>query len=366
MSLRDKSLRIKCRLDRAVAANGDPGFRLEVDLDLPAAGITAVFGPSGCGKSTLLRCVAGLEKRARGVVKIGSRVWQDENTFVPVHQRALGFVFQDGALFPHLSVSENLEYGLKRARAGRRKIIKDEVVELLGLEKLLARGTTELSGGERQRTALGRALLTSPDLLLLDEPLASLDRASRRAIYPYLERLRTDFTLPVLYVTHALDEAARLADHMVLLEDGQAVNSGPLTEMLTSPAPGLAHGDEAGAVLAARVAGFDREFHLARLAFDGGELLVADTGLASDQEVRVRIHARDVSLTLEPAGGSSILNILPARVLAMIPDSPARVLVRLAAGNSVILAAITHRSAAGLDLEPGRDIYAQIKSVALL
>ncbi len=360
------SLKIHCRLDRTVAANGDPGFRLDVDLDLPAAGITAVFGPSGCGKSTLLRCVAGLEKKARGVVKIGPKVWQDQDCFLPVHRRALGFVFQDGALFPHLSVRENLEYGLKRVGAGRQTILMDEVVEMLGLERLLARGTTELSGGERQRTALGRALLTSPDLLLLDEPLASLDRSSQRAIYPYLEKLRTDLTLPVLYVTHALDEAARLADHMVLLEDGQAVNSGPLTEMLTSPAPGLAHGDEAGTVIPARVAGFDREFHLARLGFDGGELLVADTGLAPDQEVRVRIHARDVSLILEPAGGSSILNILPARVLALIPDSPARVLVRLAVGDEVILAAITHRSAASLELDPGREVYAQIKSVALL
>ncbi|MCK9995896.1 MAG: molybdenum ABC transporter ATP-binding protein [Candidatus Krumholzibacteria bacterium] len=360
------SIKIKCRLDRGVGTNGDPGFRLDVDLDLPVAGITAVFGPSGCGKSTLLRCVAGLEKKARGMVKIGPRVWQDDHTFLPVHQRALGFVFQDGLLFPHLSVLENLEYGLKRSDADRQTIVMDEVVELLGLEKLLARGTTDLSGGERQRVALGRALLTSPDLLLLDEPLAALDRSSRRAIYPYLERLRTDFTLPVLYVTHALDEAARLADHMVLLEGGQAVNSGPLTEMLTSPAPGLAHGDEAGAVLPAWVAGFDREFHLARLGFEGGELLVADTGLVPDQEVRVRIHARDVSLTLEPAGGSSILNILPARVLALIPDSPARVLVRLAVGDSVILAAITHRSATALGLEVGRDVHAQIKSVALL
>lgn len=360
------SLRIQCRLDRAVTANGGPGFRLNVNLDLPSAGITAVFGPSGCGKSTLLRCVAGLEKKSRGIVKIGPHIWQEKDRFLPVHRRALGFVFQDGALFPHLSVRENLEYGLKRAGAGRQTIVMAEVVELLGLEKLLARGTTELSGGERQRTALGRALLTSPDLLLLDEPLAALDRASRRGIYPYLERLRTDFTLPVLYVTHALDEAARLADHMVLLEDGQAVHSGPLTEMLTSPAPGLAHGDEAGAIVSARVDGHDREFHLACLAFDGGTLMVADTGLVIGQRVRVRIHARDVSLALDPVGGSSILNILPARVLALISDSPAHVLVRLAIGDSVILAAITHRSAAALKLGPGREVFAQIKSVALL
>jgi molybdate transport system ATP-binding protein len=360
------SLSIHCRLERRQATENGAGFRLEVNLDLPATGITAVFGPSGSGKTTLLRCVAGLEKKTRGVVKIGSQVWQDETRFLPVHHRGLGFVFQDGALFSHLSVRGNLEYGRKRARAGRQVVVMDEVVTLLGLEKLLDRGVTGLSGGERQRTALGRALLTSPDLLLLDEPLASLDRASRRSIYPYLERLRSDFTLPVLYVTHSLDEAARLADHLVLLAEGKVAGSGPLTSMLTSPAPGLAQGRDAGAIVATRVEGHDREFHLARLVFAGGTLLVPDAGLASGQRIRVRIHARDVSLTLKPAGGSSILNILPAQVLALIPDSPARVLVQLAVGEAVILAAITHRSAAALELEPGREIYAQIKSVALL
>jgi molybdate transport system ATP-binding protein len=360
------SLKIQCRLDRSHPADSGSGFRLEVNLDLPATGITAVFGPSGSGKTTLLRCVAGLEKKAHGVVKIGPTVWQDETRFLPVHHRGLGFVFQDGALFPHLSVKGNLEYGLKRAGAGRQVVVMDEVVELLGLGKLLDRAISGLSGGERQRTALGRALLTSPDLLLLDEPLASLDRASRRSIYPYLERLRTDFTLPVLYVTHSLDEAARLADHMVLLTEGKVVGSGALTEMLTSPSPGLAQGGDAGAIVATRVEGHDREFHLARLEFDGGTLLVPDTGLETGQGVRVRIHARDVSLALEPAGGSSILNILPARVLALIPDSPARVLVQLAIGEAVILAAITNRSATALELEPGREVFAQIKSVALL
>jgi molybdate transport system ATP-binding protein len=358
------SLKIKCRLDRRAAVNGDPGFRLNVDLDLPATGITAVFGPSGCGKSTLLRCVAGLEKRAQGVVKIGPRIWQDDDTFLPVHQRALGFVFQDGALFPHLNVLGNLEYGMKRRPPNATGM--EEVTALLGLDSLMDRDVSGLSGGERQRVALGRALLAGPDLMLCDEPLASLDRDSRRAIYPYLERIGAETGIPFLYVTHTQDEAARLADHLVLMDRGRIVGSGPLTDLMTTPAPGLARGEDAGCVVYARIESVDQEFHLASLVFPGGVLLVTDPGLPPGHPIRVRIHARDVSLALQPPSGSSILNILPARVLEMIPDGEARVLVRLAVGDTIMLAAVTQRSAAALELRPGLELFAQVKSVALL
>ncbi len=358
------SLKLKCRLERPAGAKGQNGFRLDVDLSLPDRGITAVLGPSGCGKTTLLRCIAGLEPRTTGRVLIGDKTWQDDGLFLQPHQRRVGYVFQDGALFPHLDVRGNLAYGMKRS-SGRSGSLQ-EISSLLGLIPLLDRDVSGLSGGERQRVALGRALLTGPVLLLLDEPLAALDRESRRAIYPYFERIAAETALPFIYVTHAQDEAARLADHLVLMENGRAVHSGPLPELLTSPAPGLARGEDAGCVVFARVVGVEDEYHLARLEFPGGTLLVADPGLPDGRKIRVRIHARDVSLALEPAAGSSILNIMSARILELIPDGPSRVLVRLLVGRTIMLAAVTHRSASALELKPDLELFAQVKSVALL
>jgi molybdate transport system ATP-binding protein len=348
------SLEFKLNLAR------NTGFELSVDLQLPGEGITTIFGPSGCGKTTLLRCVAGLEPEARGRVAVAGRVWQDAEVFLPPHRRRVGYVFQDGALFSHLTVKGNLGYGLKRRSNGGPGL--GEVCGLLGLDDWLDRSVAGLSGGERQRVALGRALLAGPDLLLLDEPLASLDRAGRRSIYPYFERIAAETGTPMLHVTHALDEAARLADHLVRLEDGRAVDQGPLTDMVAKPTPG----QDAGCVVFARVAEIDPTDHLARLEFDGGQLLVPDPGLGIGDSTRVRIHARDVSLALEPATGSSILNILPATVIDLLEDGPARVLVRLGVGSSVFAASVTHRSARALDLAPGRDLFAQVKSVALL
>jgi molybdate transport system ATP-binding protein len=356
------SLVIRTKLQRP----GSGGFELDVDLDLPDRGITALFGPSGCGKSTLLRCVAGLEKEAAGRITIGPHTWQDQSTFTPCHQRAAGLVFQDGALFSHLSVRGNLEYGMKRATRSDRTAGFDEVIDLLGLNELLDRHTDDLSGGERQRVALGRALLTGPDLLLLDEPLASLDRGARRAIYPYLEMLHTEIALPVLYVTHSLDEAARLADHLLLMENGRVTAAGPLPELMTDLDGTLSRTLEAGAVLSAVVAGHESEYHLTRLEFDGGQILVPDPDLELGQAVRLRILARDVSLALEPATGTSILNILPTRVTGVAARRPGRVMVRLEVGDTALLAAVTERSAAALDLKPGREVFAQIKSIALL
>ncbi len=341
-------------------------FDLAFDLTLPATGFTAICGPSGCGKTTLLRCIAGLEPDFRGTVRVGPCVWQDTDTNLPLHQRAVGYVFQSGELFPHLSVNNNLRFAWDRTPTDRRRVTWDEVVDLLGLADLLTRSTANLSGGERQRVALGRALLRSPDLLLLDEPLASLDDATRRAVFPLLERMRDQLAIPVLYVTHAVDEAARLADRLVLMDNGRITNNGPLVEVLTSAAPGLAHGRDAGAVVSATVGTVDDEFHLARLDFPGGALQVCDRGMTVGEQARVRIHARDVSLVLAPPSDTSILNILPVEVVDMLPDDPARVVVRLRAGKTVLLAAVTARSAHNLSLAPGQRVWAQIKSVALL
>ncbi len=341
-------------------------FGLDFDLVLPAVGFTAVCGPSGCGKTTLLRCIAGLEPGFRGTIRLGPRVWQDAADTVPLHHRALGYVFQDGELFSHLSVAGNLRFAWDRTPADRRRVTWDEVVDLLGLAGLLSRSTEKLSGGERQRVALGRALLKSPDLLLLDEPLTGLDHATRRAVFPLLERMRDQLAIPMLYVTHAVDEAARLADHLVLMDNGRITGEGPLVEMLTTTTPGLAHGRDAGAVVSATVGAMDDEFHLARLDFAGGSLQVCDRDLVLGTTVRLRIHARDVSLALTAPADTSILNILPVEVKDLLPDDPGRVVVRLKAGETVLLAAVTARSAQALHLAPGNKIWAQVKSVALL
>jgi molybdate transport system ATP-binding protein len=342
------------------------GFDLAFDLNLPAGSFTAVCGPSGAGKTTLLRCLAGLEEGFTGTVRIGPDVWQDGARLTPVHERALGYVFQDGGLFPHLDVAGNLRFALDRTPADRRHLAWDEVVPLLGLAHLLPRRTTDLSGGECQRVALGRALLRSPDLLLLDEPLAALDRPARREIYPLLERVRDELAVSVLYVTHSLDEAARLADRLVLMEAGQVTRHGTLAEMLTTPGPGASSDEEAGAVVFTTVAAVDPVDHLARLDFAGGTLEVADQALQVGQSVRVRIHARDVSLALAAPTGTSILNILPATVDRIWPTAPGRVIVRLSTAGTVLLAAITARSAQALALAPGGRVWAQVKSVALL
>lgn len=341
-------------------------FTLDVELSVPARGVTAIFGPSGSGKTTLLRAVAGLEHCPGGRLRIGDDIWQEGSRFVPTHQRQLGYVFQEPSLFPHLSVRGNLEYGAKRLPPDRRRLQLEQVAALLGLRGLLARDPAGLSGGERQRVAIGRALLTSPQLLLLDEPLAALERRSRAGILPYLERLHDELRVPVLYVSHAADEVARLADHLVLLEKGSVQASGPIVEMLTRIDLPLAHGDDAEALISAAVTGHDDEYDLTYLEFAGGRFAVPYKELAPDTRVRLRVLARDVSLTLRRQSDTSILNVFPARVVEVAPEGASQVVVRLDANGVVILSLITRKSATTLALEPGKQVYAQVKSVAVL
>jgi molybdate transport system ATP-binding protein len=343
------------------------GFTLDVDLQLPGTGVTALFGPSGCGKTTLLRCLAGLTRAADGLLSVQGEVWQDAQRFVPTHQRPLGYVFQDAHLFAHLSVHRNLFYGHARVPAHLRHSAPDGVVELLGIGHLMARMPSGLSGGERQRVAMARALLSSPRLLLMDEPLAALDHQRKQEILPYLERLRDELKIPLLYVSHAPDEVARLADHIVVLREGRTVASGPLSETLARVDLPLHLGEDAGVVLQAVVQERDSAWHLARVAFEGGSLWVRDGGHAVGQPVRVRILARDVSLALEPAAGTSIQNSLQAAVEQIAGDChPALALVRLRAGASPLLARLTRRAASGLQLEVGQTVWVQIKAVALI
>jgi len=342
-------------------------FHLDADMQIPSRGITALFGPSGCGKTTLLRCIAGLERIRSGRVVIDGKTWQDERTFVPVHRRALGYVFQEASLFPHLNVSGNLDYGYRRTPASERRLGFDEVVDLLGVGPLLAQMPDTLSGGQRQRVAIARALLCSPQLLLMDEPLASLDMDSRAEILPYLEQLHDRLDMPVIYVSHSPAEVAQLADHMVLLQRGSVIASGALNELLTRTDLLPAQQDEASAVIEGHIDGHDRRFHLTQVSVPGGHLSVAFRELEIGHAVRVRILARDVSIALERPHHTSITNILPACIvdIATTADS-AQALVRLDLGGTMMLARITRRSVALLDLVPGRMVYAQVKSVALM
>ena len=348
-----------------------PGFTLAVDLDLAGRGVTALFGPSGSGKTSCLRVVAGLERSAPDApayIAVNNEVWQDDSRglFVPVHQRALGYVFQDANLFPHLSVAKNLAFGMARVPAAQRRVSLDQAVTLLGIGHLLARQPGTLSGGERQRVAIARALATSPRLLLLDEPLAALDAQRKAEVLPYLEKLHSELDIPVLYVSHALDEVARLAEHLVLLDAGRVLACGPTAALMTRLDLPLAHGDTAGAVLSATVQRHDPGDHLSLIRFSGGTLLVPQQAIAVGQSVRVRVQARDVSLTLQQQSGTSILNILRATVTAVAPDSPGQVMVALDLGGSALLARVTQRSAHALGLTPGLTLYAQIKGVAIV
>jgi len=354
-------IRASFRIDRG-------GFMLDVDLALPGRGVSALFGPSGSGKTTCLRAIAGLERAPNGYVALGDEVWQDEarKAFVPTHRRALGVVFQEASLFPHLSVRGNLEFGLSRVAGADRRFELGPVAAMLGIERLLERKPASLSGGERQRVAIARALLSSPRLLLMDEPLAALDLKRKQEILPYLERMHDELSIPIIYVSHAPDEVARLADHLVLLDAGRVVASGPLTETLARADLPPTFADDTGVVLETVLAGHEAD-DLSRLAFEGGALFVGRRSEPVGSRLRCRIHARDVSIALERPQRSSIVNLLPAIVTATAAtDTPGHVLVQMRMGEVPLLARISERSRRELDIRPGLQVWAQVKAVALL
>lgn len=354
-------IRIKVALDRG-------GFALDVDLSLPGRGVSALFGHSGSGKTTVLRVLAGLERAPGAIVSVGDEVWQDDarGVFVPTHRRGIGYVFQEASLFEHMTVRANLEFGRKRLPPAERRFDLGPVAALLGIERLLEQRPATLSGGERQRAAIARTLLASPRVLLMDEPLAALDAKRKQEILPYLERLHAELALPIVYVSHSVDEVARLADYLVVLDEGKVRASGALADTLARIDLAGSFDDDAGVVIESVVAGHDDD-GLTRLAFDGGELLVARRGAAIGSRLRCRIQARDVSLALARPHGSSIVNILPASVESSGPaGAPGQVLVRLQAGATPLLARITERSRRELAIQPGLRLWAQVKAVALL
>jgi len=358
-------------------------FTLDVNVQLPGSGVSVLFGHSGSGKTTLLRCIAGLEK-ANGSVSFGDQQWQSQNHFLPTFKRPLAYVFQESSLFDHLSAEGNLQFAVKRAPQAASSGEITEIIELLGIGHTLKKYPAQLSGGERQRVAIARALLNKPQLLLMDEPLASLDEQRKQEILPYLEQLKNHLQLPIIYVTHSPAEVARLADYLVALKDGKVVAQGTLRETLTRLDFPLTLGEEAGVVLEGTVLEKDEQWQLLKIGFgthtnsppqnreryqiEGHDAIWLRAGNeAIGQSVRARILARDVSLALTARHDSSIQNCLPGKVVAISDDQhPALALIKVMVGDTPFLSRMTRRSVAHLQLMPGSDIWVQVKSAALV
>lgn len=325
-------------------------FELDVDVQIPASGVTGLFGESGSGKTTLLRCIAGLEPGTSKDIR-------------PIHKRGIGYVFQKPQLFPHLDVRRNIEFGLRRASSSR--VDQAQVVEMLGLNDLLERRPDCLSGGEAQRVAIAAVLLRSPQLVLMDEPLASLDERRKSELLPYLDRLHDELSVPMIYVSHSIDEVSRLCDHLLLIDDGKIVGDGNLHDMLCRLDFPMLLGSNAGSVIEAKPEHYEGGYDLTRFRFSGGELSVPGQYDLQRQSIRLRIAANDVSICLTEPDDSTILNILNARVDEVRIADTASALVRLAVGTDYILALITRRSVVRLDIKKGDRVFAQVKSVTV-
>ena len=346
-----------------------PGARqpsLALDLQLPGQGVSALFGPSGAGKTSFLRCLAGLQS-CTGRVRVNGQTWLSEALNLPTHQRRLAYVFQEHGLLAHLTVQGNLDYATRRAQAPLGGARAQSIVDGLRVGELLTRRPGTLSGGERQRVALARALLVQPQLLLLDEPLAALDDAHKREVLDMLEALKPQLDTPMLYVSHSLDDVTRLADHLVLLERGRVTAHGRLTEVLARADLAQRLGEQAGAVIGGHIASRQPRWQLMQVVWDGGELWVHDSGEPVGAPVRVRVLARDVSLSLSAHDDTSILNRLHIEVqdIDINPDS-ATAILRLGCGSNTLLARTTTRSLEQLQIRSGLSLWAQVKSVALV
>lgn len=340
-------------------------FHLDVAFQAPMTGVTALFGPSGCGKTSILRSVAGLQ-RIPGKILVGDEVWQDTRHFTPPHKRAIGYIFQEASLFQHLSVRKNLNYGARRVKDATPLIHFDDVVDLLGLSHLIERHPEHLSGGERQRVSIGRALLSQPRLLLMDEPLSALDRMAKDEILPYFEALHANLSIPIILVSHDISEVERLADHLVALKAGRVMSQGPLNLALTDPNLPFGRNRDSAAILPATVLKNEAD-GIAVLDVLGTEILVIANELKTGQSVRVRIAASDVSIARDRSTHSSILNLLSAHVVGIDPIGKAEANIRLSLANQSgfdFIARLSQRSLAALNLQVGETVVAQIKSVS--
>lgn len=310
-------------------------FTLDVQFAFAGMGVTALFGPSGCGKTTFLRLMAGLDMCTEGELLVSGRAWQTTDSFLPPHLRSLGYVFQNGQLFEHLNVQQNLQFGFDRTPKSERRIQLQQAVELLQLQPYLHRSPRQLSGGQKQRVAMGMAILRSPQLLLMDEPLSGLDEVSKSEILPFISQLAHEVKIPIIYVSHSLDEVVRLADDLVLMDEGRFVVHGSLSQVLTDFAHPLALCENAGSLVQAQVKSYDQQNHLLCLGFPGGEFLTPGNELPLGEQVRLRIMARDVSLTLNQPDSSTILNVLPAKLMEMREYGTAQTMVKLHLGKQL-------------------------------
>jgi|TARA_B100000315_G_scaffold260492_2_gene322343 molybdate transport system ATP-binding protein len=355
---------LKASIDLTRSTN----FRLNVDLEIPGAGITALYGHSGSGKTTILRCLAGLERGlATDTIRIqfGDTIWQDADHFTPPHRRHIGYVFQDAQLLPHLTVAGNLDYAISRRQIDGGPSLS-QVVAWLELGSLIDKPVTRLSGGEVRRTAIARALLSGVNLILMDEPLGAIDQEAKARILPYLDNLHRELAIPIVYVSHLLEEITHLADRLIIVERGQVIASGSVIELSSQLNLAIAHDETAASILECTLDCQDEEYGLSKLLFDGGELYVTELKQPKGSKVRIRIPARDVSLALDPPGKTSILNIIETRIESIEEGQQARMLVRLSAGSQFLLARVTRKSIEQLALHVDQKVYAQIKSVALL
>ena len=344
----------------------DNAFCLDIDTQLPNHGITAIFGESGSGKTSLLRCIAGLEHAKQSSLSVNGEIWQNDSIFLPTHKRPIAYVFQEASLFPHLSAQDNLAYAVKRS-TGVTQAVYEQVLTIMGIKPILQRHPEQLSGGERQRVAIARALLIQPQLLLMDEPLASLDARRKQEILPYLEQLRATFNIPILYVSHALDEIARLADHIVLMDQGKVTTQGSLNTVLSRVDLPVDLGDDTGVILHGKIVERDVQWKLIKIALEEGELWVNDSGGDIGQLLRLRILAKDVSLALSSHEDSSILNRLSVEVVEISTKQNSGIsLVRLQLGSQFLIAQLTQKSVHQLQLKLGKRVWAQIKSVAII
>ena len=349
------------RLERA-------DFSLHAEFDIPARGVLGIFGDSGSGKTTLLRCVAGLENDARGEITLNDQHWLTANHCTPTHLRNLGYVFQDSRLFPHKTVEKNLGYAIRRKQTGsnaNRSIDHGHLLELLAIDHLLQRKPHQLSGGEKQRVAIARALLKNPDILLMDEPLASLDDARKQEILPYLIKLHDEISIPMLYVSHSLPEVTLLCDQMLVLEQGRLVFSGTTHAALVDAASPLAHARNASALLEGVIIEYNPEYNLATIQTTAGNRLMVQGSLAKQQKTRLRIKANDVSLCLARPTETSILNILEGVVAEIIEEGGGSAILKVNCAGDQLLARVSGLSFAALKLAQGVRVFAQIKSVAI-
>lgn len=343
-------------------------FSLDIDVNIPNSGVTALFGPSGSGKTTLLRCIAGLEEKQRGEISLNNEFWQTKKASLPTYKRPIGYVFQEANLFPHLTAAENLQFAIKRAGKSQPIISYSEVIQLMKIEEILPQYPSQLSGGERQRIAIARALLIQPKLLLMDEPLAALDDTLKQEILPYLENLCHHAKIPIVYVSHSLDEVIRLADHMIVLEKGRVIEEGKTQTLLGKLGTSFSRHKDASVVITGVITTQSTQWGLSWLRFDNQDIIVQQGSEKVGDQLRLRIQSRDVSLSLSSQEDSSILNRLTVVIDDMIkdPKDPSMIMIRLLAGSTPILAKVTALSAHNLALSKGQTVIAQIKSVALL